>query len=30
MKVRDHGRKSFEEVLAKLKELDLELNQGDE
>ena len=30
MKVRNLGRKSLEEVLAKLKELDLELNQGDE
>ena len=30
MKVRNLGRKSLEEVLAKLKELNLELNQGDE
>ena len=30
MKVRNLGRKSLEEVLAKLKELDLELNTGDE
>ena len=30
MKVRNLGRKSLEEVLAKLKELDLELNSGDE
>jgi DNA-directed RNA polymerase subunit alpha len=29
MKVRNLGRKSLEEVLAKLKELGLELNQGD-
>ena len=30
MKVRNLGRKSLEEVLAKLKELNLELRQGDE
>ena len=30
MKVRNLGRKSLEEVLAKLKELGLQLNQGDE
>ena len=30
MKVRNLGRKSLEEVLAKLKELNLELNQGEE
>ena len=30
MKVRNLGRKSLEEVLAKLKELGLELSQGDE
>ena len=30
MKVRIRGRKSLEEVLAKLKELNLEINQGDE
>ena len=30
MKVRNLGRKSLEEVLAKLKELNLELSQGDE
>ena len=30
MKVRNLGRKSLEEVLAKLKELGLELNQGEE
>ena len=30
MKVRDLGRKSLEEVLAKLKELGLQLNQGEE
>jgi len=30
MKVRNLGRKSLEEVLGKLKELDLELNSGDE
>ena len=30
MKVRNLGRKSLEEVLAKLKELGLELNRGDE
>ena len=30
MKVRNLGRKSLEEVLAKLKELNLELNHGDE
>ena len=30
MKVRNLGRKSLEEVLAKLKELNLELNSGDE
>ena len=29
-KVRNLGRKSLEEVLAKLKELNLELNQGEE
>ena len=29
MKVRNLGRKSLEEVLAKLKELGLELNSGD-
>ena len=30
MKVRNLGRKSLEEVLAKLKELGLQLNQGEE
>ena len=30
MKVRNLGRKSLEEVLAKLKELGLELSQGEE
>ena len=30
MKVRNLGRKSLEEVLAKLKELNLELNHGEE
>ena len=30
MKVRNLGRKSLEEVLAKLKELGLQLNSGDE
>ena len=30
MKVRNLGRKSLEEVLAKLKELGLSLNQGDD
>ena len=30
MKVRNLGRKYLEEVLAKLKELGLELSQGDE
>ena len=30
MKVRNLGRKSLEEVLAKLKELGLELSSGDE
>ena len=30
MKVRNLGRKSLEEVLAKLKELGLELNSGEE
>ena len=30
MKVRNLGRKSLEEVLAKLKELGLELNPGEE
>ena len=30
MKVRNHGRKSLEEVLSKLKELGLSLNLGDE
>ena len=30
MKVRNLGRKSLEEVLAKLKELGLELNQSEE
>ena len=30
MKVRNLGRKSLEEVLAKLKELGLQLNQGQE
>jgi DNA-directed RNA polymerase subunit alpha len=30
MKVRNLGRKSLEEVLAKLKELDLQLNQAEE
>ena len=30
MKVLNLGRKSLEEVLAKLKELGLQLNQGDE
>ena len=29
-KVRNLGRKSLEEVLAKLKELGLQLNQGEE
>ena len=30
MKVRNLGRKSLEEVLAKLKELGLELNSGEQ
>ena len=30
MKVRNLGRKSLEELLAKLKELGLQLNQGEE
>jgi DNA-directed RNA polymerase alpha subunit len=30
VKVRNLGRKSLEEVLAKLKELGLQLNQGEE
>ena len=30
MKVRNLGRKSLEEVLAKLKELGLQLNEGEE
>ena len=30
MKVRNLGRKSLEEVLGKLKELGLSLNQGDD
>jgi DNA-directed RNA polymerase subunit alpha len=30
MKVRNLGRKSLEEVLAKLKELDLQLNQAED
>lgn len=30
MKVRNLGRKSLEEVLAKLKELGLQLNPGEE